>query len=101
MVHTPPEQKRINWEESKDLCKTEDERSALVSIETQKELNFLKKKLIEIDPKHEYFIGLNKSHDNKWKWISGNGTVAAPVECGTIFTLSVFPYATVKCIMFS
>lgn len=57
------------WEDSKKLC--EGTGSALVSIETKEELNYLQKQLIEKRLQHEYFIGL-RNVTGKWKWISNS-----------------------------
>ena len=59
-----------------DLCLLNN--SQLVSIEDEKELNFLEEKL---EPKRypgvEYFIGLRKTSE-KWTWISNNSTEVVP-----------------------
>lgn len=64
-----------NWIESVRLCQTQNG-SALVSIETKEELNFLKKELTKSNLRYEYFIGLKKN-GGQWGWISGNRNVCA------------------------
>ena len=59
------------------LCRQAENGGALVSIETQTELKFLRKNLLDNNLKYDYFIGLEKYNDTLWKWVSGNGTVTS------------------------
>jgi len=75
---------RRNWRESNKHCN--DTGSQLVSIESKKEWEFLKKKKIQSMRPKEYFIGLKKdSRSEEWRWISDNTKVNA--------TRGEFPWA--------
>ena len=57
------------------MCKVKG--SDLVSIESNEEWNFLKDTINEFQESDgtEYFIGLTKDKDGRWKWISNNSPV--------------------------
>ena len=61
-----------SWETSRLLCQKSSE-GDLVSIEEEKERNFVKN-IIKNLPTPEYFIGLKKEN-GKWKWLSNQTTV--------------------------
>ena len=61
-----------SWETSRLLCQKSSE-GDLVSIEQEKERNFVKN-IIKNLPATEYFIGLKKNI-GKWKWLSNQTTV--------------------------
>ena len=79
-------QKKSDWSESRQRCK--DTGSDLVSIESEKEWNFLKNSLQKMKT-IEFYIGLKKdSKSGEWKWISDNSKVIA--------TRGKFPWATAE-----
>ena len=61
-----------SWETSRMLCQNSSE-GDLVSIEEEKERNFVKN-IIKNLTAIKYFIGLKKD-DGKWKWLSNQTTV--------------------------
>ena len=83
-VHRPFGRQR-SWHESSYLCSLNN--GHLVSIEDEKELNFLAE---ELQPKRysgiEYFIGL-RQRSGKWTWISNNSIEVAPYR---------FPWGSVR-----
>ena len=75
-VHKSSKQHQTDWNESLHLCSLNN--SQLVSIEDEKELNFLEEKLeAKKYQRIEYFIGLKKSSE-KWTWISNNSIEVPP-----------------------
>ena len=56
------------------MCKVNE--SDLVSIESNEEWNFLKDTINKFPEKGtEYYIGLTKDKDGRWRWISNNSPV--------------------------
>ena len=64
----------VNFNNSRRACKVNG--SDLVSIESNEEWNFLKDTIKQFPQNGtEYFIGLTKDKDGRWRWISNNSTV--------------------------
>ena len=71
-------QQRTRWNESLYLCHLNN--GHLVSIEDEKEMNFLFEKLQpKRYPRMEYFIGLRK-RSGKWTWISNDSIEVVPYQ---------------------
>ena len=68
------QQNSVDFDNSRSACKVYG--SDLVSIESNEEWNFLKDTIKEFPQNGtEYYIGLIKDKDGRWRWISNNSTV--------------------------
>ena len=67
-------EKSFNFDKSRAACTFHG--SDLVSIESNEEWNFLKDTVNKFPQNGtEYYIGLTKDKDGRWRWISNNSTV--------------------------